>query len=207
MPSEIFETDGEPGRACVRLGKRLGGPKILANNFAHDPISIGATRPHVTRRGYKTEVAQAVLDRAQSAVPSAIKIDLACPLSHARMLQMSFERYQRSARPFQRKPAFYDAPSQGARSTGCVNRYWSEISRVNPGLLHDNAAHRVIFKDNIDDLRVLNYFSTCVDGSAQKTLIHFGATQTPGKTIRLEPRAWYCDTPSILRIKDSFAKA
>ena len=69
------------------------------------------------------------------------------------------------------------------------------------------AAHRVIFKDNIDDLRVLNYFSTCVDGSAQKTLIHFGATQTPGKTIRSEPRAWYCDTPSILRIKDSFAKA
>ena len=107
------------------------------------------------------------------------------------MLQMSFERYQRSARPLELMPAFCDAPSQGARSTGCVNRYWSEISRFNTGMLHDNATDRTIIEDNIDDWRVLNDFNTCVDGSAQQTLIHFGATQAPRKTIRSEPRAGY----------------
>src|ERR1043166_2713876 len=97
MPAEIFETDGQPGRASVRLGKRLGGPKILANNFAHDPISIGATRPHVTRRGYKAEVAQTVLDGAHAGVWRRAEPGSALDRLHQSLWERDIARQRRHA--------------------------------------------------------------------------------------------------------------
>ena len=69
-----------------------------------------------------------------------IKIDLARPFSHVRVLQMSFERDQRSTMWRERVAVFSDAASESAHSAGCINRDRGEVLSVTPVVFHDNAA-------------------------------------------------------------------
>src|SRR5437867_10683558 len=148
MPAEIFQTDGQPGRAGFCLDERLSSPKILANNFVHHAVSIRAADAHVARGRDEAEITQPIFNGAQSAISAVIKIDLASPLRHARVLEVSFERYQRSTMRLERISVFGHAASQSACSPRCVNRYGGEVSRLFTGMLHDSAANGSIFESN-----------------------------------------------------------
>src|SRR5437762_9590663 len=97
VPAKSFQRDGEPRRVDPRTTQRLRRAPVLTDDFPHHSIRVGVARAHIARRGDEAEIAEPAFDAAQSAVTTAIEIDLAGAGLDARVEQVSLESYQRRA--------------------------------------------------------------------------------------------------------------
>ena len=122
MPAKSFQRDGQPRRVNPRATERLRCAPVLADDFPHHSIRIRVACAHIARRGDEAEIAEPAFDAAQSAVTTAIEIDLAGAGLDARVEQVSLESYQRRALWPRTISSAFQTPRQRASPARRIDR-------------------------------------------------------------------------------------
>src|SRR5438132_11377569 len=97
MSAESFERDGQPLRSHARILQRVCGAAISLHDFAHQAIRIRLQRARIARVNYETQVAEALLNAAQSAIAATIEVDLASARRDASVREVRLESDHRPA--------------------------------------------------------------------------------------------------------------